>query len=208
MRAAVEETAGRVAGRRRRRVRDRARRTVRTPRRGGGGRRAARDAAVSGGGGPGGAPAALPGKLAPRPRWTSWSTSATTPCSRPRPWSNSPAPKGSSASRTAGDLDLMQRIVSAVRSEIPGHLPGLQRAADRRADGARVPGHRHHAVLVGGLLRTRDRPGVPRRHHAATTRRRTGCWTAHRPFVDLRAQGRGYAVSWSRWACGCGAGRG
>ncbi len=60
-----------------------------------------------------------------------------------------------------GDLDLMQRTVSAVRGRCRG-LPVLQRAAHRRADPARLPRPRRHPVLVGGvLLRAGDRPRLP-----------------------------------------------
>ena len=142
------------------------------------------------------------------PRSTSSSTSATTPSSPRRPSSNWPAPTASSASRTGyGDLDLMQRIVSAVRAEVPGGLPLLQRAADRRTHRARLPRHRRHALLLRRLLlRPRDRPRLPPgAGRPATTRPSNRLLDGfYRPFVELRDPGpRLRRRRWSRRAYGC-----
>ena len=107
-----------------------------------------------------------------------------------------------------GDLDLMQRIVSAVRSEVPGEFLVLQRAAHGGTDRARLPGGGHHALLVRRLLlRARDRPRLPpgaelRGRRRIVNRLLDGFY---RPFVELRAQGRGYAVSLVKAGYGCGA---
>ncbi|NUR66948.1 MAG: 5-dehydro-4-deoxyglucarate dehydratase [Streptomyces sp.] len=96
-----------------------------------------------------------------------------------------------------GDLDLMQRIVSAVRSEVPGsflYFNGLPTAEQTqlayRAVG--VPLYSSAvfcfapeiALAFHGALETGDRATVDRLLDGF-----------YRPFVELRAQGRGYAVA-------------
>ena len=56
----------------------------------------------------------------------------------------------------------MQRIVSAVRSELPGdRLPVLQRPAHRRAHRPRLPGHRRHASTPRPCSPSRPRSPSP-----------------------------------------------
>ncbi|WP_405738087.1 5-dehydro-4-deoxyglucarate dehydratase [Streptomyces sp. NBC_00028] len=96
-----------------------------------------------------------------------------------------------------GDLDLMQRIVSAVRGEVPGgflYFNGLPTAEQTqlayRAVG--VPLYSSAvfcfapeiALAFHGALETGDRETVDRLLDGF-----------YRPFVELRAQGRGYAVA-------------
>jgi len=96
-----------------------------------------------------------------------------------------------------GDLDLMQRIVSAVRGEVPGgflYFNGLPTAEQTqlayRAVG--VPLYSSAvfcfapeiALAFHGALETGDRATVDRLLDGF-----------YRPFVELRAQGRGYAVA-------------
>ncbi|WAZ20892.1 5-dehydro-4-deoxyglucarate dehydratase [Streptomyces cinnabarinus] len=96
-----------------------------------------------------------------------------------------------------GDLDLMQRIVSAVRSEVPGdflYFNGLPTAEQTqlayRALGITLYSSAvfcfapEIALAFHRALRTGD---------DATVRRLLDGF--YRPFVELRAQGRGYAVA-------------
>ncbi|MFI8188160.1 5-dehydro-4-deoxyglucarate dehydratase [Streptomyces sp. NPDC085946] len=96
-----------------------------------------------------------------------------------------------------GDLDLMQRIVSAVRTEVPGdflYFNGLPTAEQTqlayRGIGITLYSSAvfcfapEIAVAFHKALETGDR--------ATADRLLDGFY---RPFVDLRAQGRGYAVS-------------
>ncbi|MFI6566517.1 5-dehydro-4-deoxyglucarate dehydratase [Streptomyces sp. NPDC050534] len=96
-----------------------------------------------------------------------------------------------------GDLDLMQRIVSAVRTEVPGdflYFNGLPTAEQTQlAYRAIGIGLYSSAVFCFApeiarafyeALRTGDDP---------TTQRLLDGF--YRPFVELRAQGRGYAVA-------------
>ena len=97
-----------------------------------------------------------------------------------------------------GDLDLMQRIVLAVRSAVGEDVPVLQRPADRRDDRARLPGHRRRAVLLGGvLLRPGDLPRLPpgRAHRRHRDRSNRLLAEFYQPLVELRDKVPGYAVS-------------
>ena len=96
-----------------------------------------------------------------------------------------------------GDLDLMQRIVSAVRTEVPGdflYFNGLP-TAEQTQLAYRGIGVTLYSSAVFCFV-----PELALAFHQAL---RTGDdATAHRlldgfyrPFVDLRAQGRGYAVA-------------
>jgi 5-dehydro-4-deoxyglucarate dehydratase len=96
-----------------------------------------------------------------------------------------------------GDLDLMQRIVSAVRTEVPGdflYFNGLP-TAEQTQLAYRAIGVPLYSSAVFCFV-----PEIALAFHEAL---RTGDEsTAHRlldgfyrPFVELRAQGRGYAVS-------------
>ena len=82
------------------------------------------------------------------------------------------------------------------RAARPG-LPLLQRPAHRRTHRPRLPGHRRHALLLGRL---RFAPEIALAFHRAlgagddaTVNRLLDGF--YRPLVDLRDQGRGYAVS-------------
>jgi 5-dehydro-4-deoxyglucarate dehydratase len=96
-----------------------------------------------------------------------------------------------------GDLDLMQRIVSAVRGEVPGdflYFNGLP-TAEQTQLAYRGIGITLYSSAVFCFL-----PEVALAFHRALTNGDEA--TAHRlldgfyrPFVELRAQGRGYAVS-------------
>ncbi|MGW2744259.1 5-dehydro-4-deoxyglucarate dehydratase [Streptomyces sp. NPDC001450] len=96
-----------------------------------------------------------------------------------------------------GDLDLMQRIVSAVRTEVPGdflYFNGLPTAEQTQlayqALGITLYSSAvfcfapEIALAFHRALRTGDRDTVRRLLDGF-----------YRPFVELRAQGRGYAVS-------------
>ncbi|TFV31832.1 5-dehydro-4-deoxyglucarate dehydratase [Streptomyces sp. T1317-0309] len=90
-----------------------------------------------------------------------------------------------------GDLDLNAAHREHRTDRGPGRLPLLQRTADRRADPARLPRHRHLPLLLRRvLLRPGDRPRLPqgtghrRRHHRPPAPRT--CF--YRPFVELRAR--------------------
>ncbi|MET8165445.1 5-dehydro-4-deoxyglucarate dehydratase [Streptomyces sp. NPDC005329] len=96
-----------------------------------------------------------------------------------------------------GDLDLMQRIVSAVRTEVPGdflYFNGLPTAEQTQL------AYRALGVTLYSSAVFCFAPEIALAFHRALT---TGDdATAHRlldgfyrPFVELRAQGRGYAVS-------------
>ncbi|MEU2284451.1 5-dehydro-4-deoxyglucarate dehydratase [Streptomyces sp. NPDC013178] len=96
-----------------------------------------------------------------------------------------------------GDLDLMQRIVSAVRTELPGdflYFNGLP-----TAEQTQLAYHGIGVTLYSSAVFC-FAPEIALAFHRALT---TGDEaTAHRlldgfyrPFVELRAQGRGYAVS-------------
>ncbi|MFJ8105131.1 5-dehydro-4-deoxyglucarate dehydratase [Streptomyces sp. NPDC096132] len=96
-----------------------------------------------------------------------------------------------------GDLDLMQRIVSAVRTEVPGdflYFNGLPTAEQTQL------AYRALGVTLYSSAVFCFAPEIALAfHRALTTGDRT---TVHRlldgfyrPFVELRAQGRGYAVS-------------
>ncbi|MEV6408065.1 MULTISPECIES: 5-dehydro-4-deoxyglucarate dehydratase [Streptomyces] len=96
-----------------------------------------------------------------------------------------------------GDLDLMQRIVSAVRTEVPGdflYFNGLPTAEQTQLAYAAI------GVTLYSSAVFCFAPEIALAFHRALA---TGDEsTAHRlldgfyrPFVELRAQGRGYAVS-------------
>ncbi|MFF4845633.1 5-dehydro-4-deoxyglucarate dehydratase [Streptomyces collinus] len=96
-----------------------------------------------------------------------------------------------------GDLDLMQRIVSAVRTEAPGdflYFNGLP-TAEQTQLAYRALGITLYSSAVFCFA-----PGIAVAFHRAladgdqdTVRRLLDGF--YRPFVELRAQGRGYAVS-------------
>ncbi|MFI6036792.1 5-dehydro-4-deoxyglucarate dehydratase [Streptomyces sp. NPDC051315] len=96
-----------------------------------------------------------------------------------------------------GDLDLMQRIVSAVRTEAPGdflYFNGLP-----TAEQTQLAYHGIGVTLYSSAVFCFAPEIALAFHRALTTGDET---TAHRlldgfyrPFVELRAQGRGYAVS-------------
>jgi len=96
-----------------------------------------------------------------------------------------------------GDLDLMQRIVSAVRTEVPGdflYFNGLPTAEQTQLAYLAIGVPLYSSAVFCFA------PEIALAFHRALT---TGDdTTAHRlldgfyrPFVELRAQGRGYAVS-------------
>ncbi|WP_242432474.1 5-dehydro-4-deoxyglucarate dehydratase [Streptomyces sp. Root1310] len=96
-----------------------------------------------------------------------------------------------------GDLDLMQRTVSAVRTEAPGdflYFNGLPTAEQTQL------AYRALGVTLYSSAVFCFAPEIALAFHRALT---TGDDTAvhrlldgfYRPFVELRAQGRGYAVS-------------
>ncbi|MFC9928223.1 5-dehydro-4-deoxyglucarate dehydratase [Streptomyces sp. NPDC127190] len=96
-----------------------------------------------------------------------------------------------------GDLDLMQRIVSAVRTEVPGdflYFNGLP-TAEQTQLAYRALGITLYSSAVFCFA-----PELALAYHRAleagdetTVRRLLDGF--YRPFVELRAQGRGYAVS-------------
>ncbi|OIK04624.1 5-dehydro-4-deoxyglucarate dehydratase [Streptomyces monashensis] len=96
-----------------------------------------------------------------------------------------------------GDLDLMQRIVSAVRTEAPGgflYFNGLP-----TAEQTQLAYHALGITLYSSAVFC-FAPEIARAFHAAlaggdtaTVRRLLDGF--YRPFVELRAQGSGYAVS-------------
>ncbi|WP_155054947.1 5-dehydro-4-deoxyglucarate dehydratase [Streptomyces blattellae] len=96
-----------------------------------------------------------------------------------------------------GDLDLMQRIVSAVRTEVPGgflYFNGLP-TAEQTQLAYRAIGVTRYSSAVFCFA-----PEIALAFHRALETGDTA--TAHRlldgfyrPFVELRAQGRGYAVA-------------
>lgn len=96
-----------------------------------------------------------------------------------------------------GDLDLMQRIVSAVRSEVPGgflYFNGLPTAEQTQL------AYRALGVTLYSSAVFCFAPEIALAFHRAL---RTGDDATveklldgfYRPFVELRAQGRGYAVA-------------
>ncbi|MEU7720832.1 5-dehydro-4-deoxyglucarate dehydratase [Streptomyces tibetensis] len=96
-----------------------------------------------------------------------------------------------------GDLDLMQRVVSAVRSEAPGdflYFNGLPTAEQTQL------AYRALGVTLYSSAVFCFAPEIALAFHQAL---RTGDDTVveklldgfYRPFVELRAQGRGYAVA-------------
>ncbi|MFI1167865.1 5-dehydro-4-deoxyglucarate dehydratase [Streptomyces sp. NPDC020801] len=96
-----------------------------------------------------------------------------------------------------GDLDLMQRIVSAVRTEVPGeflYFNGLPTAEQTQL------AYRGIGITLYSSAVFCFAPEIALAFHRAL--REGDDATAHRlldgfyrPFVELRAQGRGYAVS-------------
>ncbi|MEU5535027.1 5-dehydro-4-deoxyglucarate dehydratase [Streptomyces sp. NPDC020362] len=96
-----------------------------------------------------------------------------------------------------GDLDLMQRIVSAVRTEVPGdflYFNGLPTAEQTQL------AYRALGVTLYSSAVFCFAPEIALAFHRAldsggedTVRRLLDGF--YRPFVELRAQGRGYAVS-------------
>ncbi|MGW0946731.1 5-dehydro-4-deoxyglucarate dehydratase [Streptomyces sp. NPDC002623] len=96
-----------------------------------------------------------------------------------------------------GDLDLMQRIISAVRTEVPGdflYFNGLP-TAEQTQLAYRALGVTLYSSAVFCFV-----PDIALAFHRAlttgderTARRLLDGF--YRPFVELRAQGRGYAVS-------------
>ncbi|WP_409472831.1 5-dehydro-4-deoxyglucarate dehydratase [Streptomyces sp. HC307] len=96
-----------------------------------------------------------------------------------------------------GDLDLMQRIVSAVRTEVPGdflYFNGLPTAEQTQL------AYRAIGVMLYSSAVFCFAPEIALAFHQAlesgddaTVRRLLDGF--YRPFVELRAQGRGYAVS-------------
>jgi 5-dehydro-4-deoxyglucarate dehydratase len=96
-----------------------------------------------------------------------------------------------------GDLDLMQRIVSAVRSEVPGdflYFNGLPTAEQTQL------AYRGIGITLYSSAVFCFAPELARAFHQAlnagddTTANRL-LDGFYRPFVELRARGRGYAVS-------------
>ncbi|MDO0928291.1 5-dehydro-4-deoxyglucarate dehydratase [Streptomyces sp. TG1A-8] len=96
-----------------------------------------------------------------------------------------------------GDLDLMQRVVSAVRTEVPGdflYFNGLP-TAEQTQLAYRALGITLYSSAVFCFA-----PEIALAFHRALAAG-DGATTArlldgfYRPFVELRAQGRGYAVS-------------
>ncbi|MBX7548995.1 5-dehydro-4-deoxyglucarate dehydratase [Streptomyces sp. NPDC004232] len=96
-----------------------------------------------------------------------------------------------------GDLDLMQRIVSAVRTEAPGdflYFNGLP-TAEQTQLAYRALGITLYSSAVFCFA-----PEIARAFHRALAQGDTGTVRRlldgfYRPFVELRAQGHGYAVS-------------
>ncbi|MFJ3668655.1 5-dehydro-4-deoxyglucarate dehydratase [Streptomyces sp. NPDC090106] len=96
-----------------------------------------------------------------------------------------------------GDLDLMQRIVSAVRTEVPGdflYFNGLP-TAEQTQVAYRAIGVPLYSSAVFCFA-----PEIALAFHRAletgdTTTVRRLLDGFYRPFVELRAQGRGYAVA-------------
>ncbi|MGI5453790.1 5-dehydro-4-deoxyglucarate dehydratase [Streptomyces sp. CA-249302] len=96
-----------------------------------------------------------------------------------------------------GDLDLMQRIVSAVRTEVPGdflYFNGLPTAEQTqlayRAIG--VPLYSSAVFCFAPELALAFHQALEAGDDTTVQRLLDGFY---RPFVELRAQGRGYAVS-------------
>ncbi|MCI3277165.1 5-dehydro-4-deoxyglucarate dehydratase [Streptomyces cylindrosporus] len=96
-----------------------------------------------------------------------------------------------------GDLDLMQRVVSAVRTEVPGdflYFNGLPTAEQTqlayRAIG--VPLYSSAVFCFAPELALAFHQALEAGDESMVNRLLDGFY---RPFVELRAQGRGYAVS-------------
>ncbi len=96
-----------------------------------------------------------------------------------------------------GDLDLMQRVVSAVRTEVPGgflYFNGLPTAEQTqlayRAIG--VPLYSSAVFCFAPEIALAFHRALETGDTATTQRLLDGFY---RPFVELRAQGRGYAVA-------------
>ncbi|MFF3143598.1 5-dehydro-4-deoxyglucarate dehydratase [Streptomyces sp. NPDC057927] len=96
-----------------------------------------------------------------------------------------------------GDLDLMQRIVSAVRSEVPGDFLYFNGLPTAELTGL---AYRGIGITLYSSAVFCFAPEIALAFHAAlnagddeTANRLLDGF--YRPFVDLRAQGRGYAVS-------------
>ncbi len=96
-----------------------------------------------------------------------------------------------------GDLDLMQRIVSAVRSEVPGdflYFNGLPTAEQTqlayRAIGVTL--YSSAVFCFAPEIALAFYRALEAGDHMTVTRLLDGFY---RPFVELRAQGRGYAVA-------------
>ncbi|KUN04047.1 5-dehydro-4-deoxyglucarate dehydratase [Streptomyces yokosukanensis] len=96
-----------------------------------------------------------------------------------------------------GDLDLMQRIISAVRTEVPGdflYFNGLP-----TAEQTQLAYHALGVTLYSSAVFC-FAPEIALAYHQALTFGDTATVRRlldgfYRPFVELRAQGRGYAVS-------------
>ncbi|MFI7014991.1 5-dehydro-4-deoxyglucarate dehydratase [Streptomyces sp. NPDC050164] len=96
-----------------------------------------------------------------------------------------------------GDLDLMQRIVSAVRSEVPGeflYFNGLPTAEQTQL------AYRALGVTLYSSAVFCFAPEIALAFHRALRNGDEGTVEKlldgfYRPFVELRAQGRGYAVA-------------
>ncbi|MER6566690.1 5-dehydro-4-deoxyglucarate dehydratase [Streptomyces sp. NPDC001093] len=96
-----------------------------------------------------------------------------------------------------GDLDLMQRIISAVRTEVPGgflYFNGLP-----TAEQTQLAYHALGVTLYSSAVFC-FAPEIALAYHRALTAGDTATLRRlldgfYRPFVELRAQGRGYAVS-------------
>ena len=144
------------------------------------------------------------------PRSPSSSTSATTPSSPRRPSSPWPGTDGIIGLKDGvGDLDLMQRIISAVRTEVPGedflYFNGLPTA---ELTGLAYRGLGVTPLLLRRLrLRPRDRPRLPpgaghrrRRHRPPAARTAsTARWS------NCATRAAATPSRWSRRAYGCAA---
>lgn len=96
-----------------------------------------------------------------------------------------------------GDLDLMQRIVSAVRSEVPGdflYFNGLPTAelTGLAYRGVGITLYSSAVFCFAPEIALAFHRALNTGDDATVNRLLDGFY---RPFVDLRAQGRGYAVA-------------
>ncbi|MFI1069776.1 5-dehydro-4-deoxyglucarate dehydratase [Streptomyces puniciscabiei] len=96
-----------------------------------------------------------------------------------------------------GDLDLMQRIISAVRTEVPGdflYFNGLPTAEQTQLayHALGVPLYSSAVFCFAPEIALAYRRALTAGDSATLRRLLDGFY---RPFVELRAQGRGYAVS-------------